>query len=50
MTAMAGRPFIVIGENIHATRVVLLGGSRVAAKLAISCRSTPSSRSIRAAR
>ena len=31
MTAMAGRPFIVIGENIHATRVVLRGGSRVAA-------------------
>jgi len=32
MTAMAGRPFIVIGENIHATRVVLRGGSRVAAR------------------
>ena len=31
MTAMAGRPFIVIGENIHATRVVLRGGPRVAA-------------------
>ncbi len=30
MTERAARPFIVIGENIHATRVVLRGGPRVA--------------------
>jgi 5-methyltetrahydrofolate--homocysteine methyltransferase len=29
MTQRAGGPFIVIGENIHATRVVLRGGARV---------------------
>jgi 5-methyltetrahydrofolate--homocysteine methyltransferase len=31
MTDTLHRPFIVIGENIHATRVVLRGGQRVAA-------------------
>jgi hypothetical protein len=31
MTQMLRGPFIVIGENIHATRVVLRGGQRVAA-------------------
>jgi hypothetical protein len=29
MTTLPGGPFIVIGENIHATRVVLRSGSRV---------------------
>lgn len=29
MTETAGRPFIVIGENIHATRVLLRSGARV---------------------
>ena len=29
MTKLPHRPFIVIGENIHATRVVLRGGQRV---------------------
>lgn len=29
MTKLPRRPFIVIGENIHATRVVLRGGQRV---------------------
>ena len=31
MTQLAGGPFIVIGENIHATRVVLRSGARVVA-------------------
>jgi hypothetical protein len=31
MTGPPDRPFIVIGENIHATRVVLRSGSRVVA-------------------
>lgn len=31
MTSVPGAPFIVIGENIHATRVVLRGGQRVMA-------------------
>jgi hypothetical protein len=31
MTQLPGGPFIVIGENIHATRVVLRSGSRVVA-------------------
>jgi Pterin binding enzyme len=31
MNQRAGGPFIVIGENIHATRVVLRGGARVVA-------------------
>jgi len=30
MTASARGPFIVIGENVHATRVLLRGGARVA--------------------
>ena len=31
MTETSTRPFIVIGENIHATRVLLRSGARVAA-------------------
>ena len=31
MTQLAGGSFIVIGENIHATRVVLRSGARVVA-------------------
>ena len=31
MTTLPGGPFIVIGENIHATRVVLRVGARVVA-------------------